>query len=186
MTRPRLATLALLIVLLGHGMVSPLGATGSLSEDTAVRFLLATIQAFRTAYVEHITERVKTAGIEAKEDWSTDDRAIMLPFQFVKMAAFEIKGETKNLEIGLVSLTPIYTANFPKTEAEVAALRTLTADPSKRILTFTDGKVFKGIAGDFAIEQSCADCHNHHPNATRRDFKKGDLMGAVVVRLKKL
>ena len=68
-------------------------------------------------------EHVRKAGIEPKEDWSQDKHAIMLPFQFVKLASAMIKG----FEIGLISFTPIYTSNFPKTEAEVNALKTLAA-----------------------------------------------------------
>jgi len=90
----------------------------------------------------------------------------------------------RDVDVGLVSLTPLNSAIFPKTEAEVARLKQLMADPDLNVLTFTDGKDFKGLAADFAIEQSCADCHNHHPNSIKKDFKNGDLMGAIVVRLK--
>ena len=52
------------------------------------------------------------------------------------------------------------------------------------MLTFVDGDQFKGLMADFAIEQACADCHNHHPNSPKKDFKKGDLMGAIIIRPK--
>jgi hypothetical protein len=155
------------------------------SKDLVVRYLLAAVQAFRSVYVEQVTERMKPVGIEPKEDWATDDHAVMLPFQFVKAAGQEMKTLIKGVDIGLISLSPLYSANFPKTEAEVEALKRLTADPKQKVLTFGEGKEYKGIAADFAIEQSCVDCHNHHPNSVRHDFKKGDLMGAVVVRLRK-
>ena len=51
-------------------------------------------------------------------------------------------------------------------------------------MTFKEGGQLKGMSADFAIVQSCADCHNNHPNATKTDFKKGDFMGAIVVRIK--
>jgi hypothetical protein len=162
----------------------PWSGLAEVSKDLVVRYLLSTIQAFRTVYVEQITERVSRAGMQPKEDWMKDDHAIMLPFQFVKMAGQEMKTLVKDVDIGLVSLTPLYTSNFPKTEAEVEALKKLMADPKHKVLTFVDGKEFKGLAADFAIEQSCADCHNHHPNSIKKDFTKGDMMGAVVVRLK--
>lgn len=170
---------------IGLWLILPLQGLAEVSRDLVVRYLLATVQAFRTVYVEHITERVKPLGVESKEDWMTDDHALMLPFQFVKVAGQEMKPLVKDVEIGLISLSPLYSSNFPKTEAEVAALKRLMAEPLLKILTFADGKDYKGIAADFAIEQSCADCHNHHPKSIRRDFKKGDLMGAVVVRLRK-
>lgn len=172
-------------VVLAAVLVVPLSGGAEVPKDLVVRYLLATVQAFRTVYVENITERVKQAGIPPKEDWMKDDHSIMLPFQFVKVAGQEMKTLVKDVDVGLVSLTPLYSSNFPKTEAEVEALKKLIDNPRLRVLTFTDGKDFKGLAADFAIEQSCADCHNHHPNSTKKDFKKGDVMGAIVVRLKR-
>jgi Protein of unknown function (DUF3365) len=166
-------------------LMVPLPGVAELSKELVVRYLLATVQAFRTVYVEQITERVRKDGILPKEDWMKDDHAVMLPFQFVKMAGQEMKSLVKDVDVGLVSLTPLYTSNFPKTEAEVSALKQLIADPKQKVVTFTDGKDFKGLAADFAIEQSCVNCHNDHPNSVKKDFKKGDVMGAIVVRLKK-
>ena len=134
----------------------PLAGIAEVSKDLVVRQLLATVHAFRTLYVENITERLQRVGIQPKEDWMRDDHAIMLPFQFVKVAGQEIKSLVKNVDVGLVSLTPLYSVNFPKTEAEVAALQKLMANPNLKVVTFTDGKEFKGISPDFAIEQSCA------------------------------
>jgi hypothetical protein len=54
------------------------------------------------------------------------------------------------------------------------------ADPNHKVLTCGDGKEFKGLAADVAIEQSCADCHKHQPNSV----KKGDLMVPIVIRLR--
>jgi hypothetical protein len=175
---------AILATVLVTATFATLGQAADLSQDSAVRYLLATIQAFRTVYTSQVVTRLEKLGIDAREDWSKDDHAIMLPFQFVKMAAMEMKTQARNIDVGLVSLAPLYSANFPKTEAEVTALKTLIADPTLKVITFTDGKDFKGLAADFAIEQSCADCHNHHPNSHKHDYKRGDLMGAVVVRLR--
>jgi uncharacterized protein DUF3365 len=166
-------------------LMAPLPGVAELSKELVVRYLLATVHAFRTVYVEQVTERVSKAGILPKEDWMKDDHAVMLPFQFVKMAGQEMKSLVKDVDVGLVSLTPLYSSNFPKTEAEVSALKQLIADPKQKVVTFADGKDFKGLAADFAIEQSCVDCHNTHPNSVKKDFMKGDLMGAIVVRLKK-
>ena len=58
------------------------------------------------------------------------------------------------------------------------------ATGKKKVITFQDGNYFKGMSADFAIAQSCADCHNKHPNTTRKDWKKGDFMGAIIVRMK--
>nr|MBI3613833.1 DUF3365 domain-containing protein [Nitrospirota bacterium] len=147
--------------------------------DLVARYVLETVRAFRSAYVLHVVEHTKDVGIAPKEDWVKNAHAIPLPAQFVKTAGSDLD----TFEIGIIGLTPIYTSNLPKTDAEAEALKGLMADSSKKIITFSDGKQFKAMAADFAVSQSCADCHNRHPESRWRNFKKGDVMGAIVVRL---
>jgi hypothetical protein len=121
------------------------------------------------------------AGITPRENWQADDHAVMLNAQFVKAVGAEIK----SFELGLIGTTPLYPSNRPKTQAEADALKKMENDPELKVLTFADGNQFKGLAADYAIVQGCVDCHNSHPNATRKNFKQGDLMGAIVVRIKR-
>jgi len=168
-------------LLLGYGC-SGVGAFHSGGKDhreQTVRYLLAMAKGFRTVYTQGIVEQAKRAGITSKEEWANDDHAVMLPAQFIKAAGFEIK----EYELGLIGLTPIYKTNLPKTSAEEEALRRFLADPSLQVLTFTDGLQVKGLAPDFATTQACADCHNGHSQSPKKDFRQGDLMGAIVVRL---
>ena len=149
------------------------------SLEMAARYVLQTVQAFRAAYVLHVVEHVREGGVTPKEDWTKNAHAIPLPAQFVKAAGADIS----DFEIGIIGLTPIYKTNLPKTQAETEALMKLTTDRSTRIITFTDGKQFKGVASDLAVVQSCVDCHNNHPDSSWRNFKKGDVMGAIIVRM---
>lgn len=154
--------------------------TGSADpRDRAARAVLATTKAFRTVYSQAVVERAKKAGVAAKEDWTKDDHAVMLPAQFIKAAGFELT----DFELGLIGATPLYSANLPKTTAEAEALKRFAANPDVKILTFADGNQFKGLAADFAIAQACADCHNAHPQSPRKDFRQGDLMGAIIIRM---
>jgi hypothetical protein len=147
--------------------------------DLAVRYVLETAKAFRTVYSKTIVEQADKVGVKPGEQWATDPHTIMLPAQFVKAAGAEIT----DFELGLIGLTPISKSNLPKTQAEADALKRMTADPDLKSLTFADGNQFKGLSADYAIVQACADCHNSHPNSPRKDFRQGDLMGAIVVRL---
>jgi len=160
------------------------GQAETISKADAVQYLLAAIKAFRTVYVRDVIEHLTEAGVQPKEHWIKDHHAIMLPFSFVKVAGLVAQGEVNDLEMGIISLTPIYSSNFPQTQAEVNALKTLVNHPNQGILTFQDGDQFKGIAGDFGFSQVCIDCHNHHPSSPKNDFKKGDLMGAIIIRLR--
>ncbi|MBM4122438.1 MAG: DUF3365 domain-containing protein [Nitrospira sp.] len=161
------------------GLSVPAGQAQDVTLDMAARYILETVKAFRTAYVINIVERVKESGVQSKEEWIKDAHAIPLPAQFVKAAGADIS----SFEIGLIGLTPVYKSNLPKTQAETDALTQLATDRQLSVLTFADGKQFKGVSADIAIVQSCVDCHNNHPNSPWRNFKKGDLMGAIVVRL---
>lgn len=167
---------------IGAGVVG-LVLWGSVAQaetyELVARYVLETVRAFRSAYVLHVVEHTKEVGITPKEDWVKNAHAIPLPAQFVKTAGSDLE----TFEIGIIGLTPIYKSNLPKTDAETEALKSLMADPSKKIITFSDGKQFKAMAADFAVSQSCADCHNGHPESRWRNFKKGDVMGAIVVRL---
>jgi len=168
----------MMLTLAAFVVAVPLALAADVSQEVMTKYILATVKAFRTVYAKSIVEQAKKAGVKPNENWTKDDHAIMLPAQFVKAAGAELK----DFELGLIGLTPIYKSNLPKTEAETDALKKMMANPDQKIMTFTDGTQFKGLAGDFAIAQSCADCHNQHPSSPKKDFKQGDLMGAIVVR----
>ena len=149
-----------------------------ISQETAAKYILATAKAFRTVYATNIIGQAKKAGVKPNENWTKDDHAIMLPAQFLKAAGAELK----DFELGLVGLQPLYKENAPKTPAEAEALKKLTKG---QVVTFEDGGQFKGMAADVAIVKSCADCHNAHPSTTKKDWKEGDMLGAIVVRFNK-
>lgn len=172
---------ASIATLMAMVLAAPLVLAADLSQDQVARYLLATAKAFRSVYAREIVEEAKRAGVKPAENWKENDHGIMLPAQFIKAAGAEIK----DFELSLIGLTPIYKSNLPKTKAEADALKKLAAQPDLKVITFADGDQFKGLSADFAIAQGCADCHNTHPSSPKKDFKKGDLMGAVVVRLHK-
>ena len=151
------------------------------SFELTARYILEVVKAFRTAYVLKVVEHAKDGGIRPNEEWQTDSHFIPLPAQFVKAAGDQLD----NFEIGLIGLTPVNQANFPKTQAETDALLQLMKNRERSVATFVDGDQFKAISADLALVQSCVECHNHHPKATRRDFRRWDVMGGLVVRLKR-
>ena len=36
---------------------------------------------------------------------------------------------------------------------------------------------------DKALSPACVSCHNEHPKSARKDWKQGDVMGGLVVRV---
>jgi hypothetical protein len=151
------------------------------SFELTARYILEVVKAFRTAYVLKVVEHARDGGVKPNEDWQKDSHFIPLPAQFVKAAADQLD----NFEIGLIGLNPVNQANYPRTQAESDALIQLMKNRERSVTTFVEGDQFKAISADLALVQSCVDCHNHHPKATRRDFKRWDVMGGLVVRLKR-
>lgn len=167
--------------ILAVGLAVPMVFAAEFSRDAAARYILATAKAFRTVYSKQIVAQAAKSNVKPDENWTKDDHSIMLPAQFLKAAGSELK----DFELSLIGLTPIYKENLPKTKAEEEALKKLAANPATGILTFEDGNQFKGVAADLAIADSCVTCHNAHPTSAKKDFKKGDIMGAIVVRFNK-
>ena len=167
------------IVSVGTIMVFSGSYAADMTKDLATQYILATAKAARTVYVKSIISNAKKGGVKPNENWMKEDHSIMLPAQFVKAVGSQIK----DFELTLVGTDPLYPSNAPKTDKEKAVLVELAKGKTK-VMTFQDGNQFKGMSADFAIVQGCADCHNQHPKTTKTDWKKGDFMGAIVVRMK--
>ena len=128
---------------------------------------------------EFVLADAKKGGVSAKEGWVKDDHGIMLPAQFVK----EIGKELREFEVGLLGTDPLYASNAAKSPKEKEMLAAL-ASGKEQVITGEDGGKTIGMSADYAIVDSCASCHNEHPKTTKKDWKKGDFMGAIVVRMK--
>ena len=179
---PRIGTCAVLLtIVLASGPAQPSFGAADGPEEQAVKAILETVRAFRTVYSKGVIEQVRKAGLTPKENWASEDHAVMLNAQFVKAVGAEIK----DFELGLVGVAPLYPSNRPQSQAESDALQKLQSNRELKVITFADGDRIKGLAADHAIVQGCADCHNSHPNSTKKNFKQGDLMGAIVVRIRK-
>ena len=169
------------ILMIGLLLVLPTGQAADMTKGKAIEMVLATVKAARTVYVKGVLADSKKGGMKGNEDWVKDDHGIMLPAQFVK----EIGKEIRDFELGIVGTDPLYASNAAKTPKEKEMLAELAKMKKPgSMVTGKDGGKTIGMSADFAIVQGCADCHNNHPKTTKKDWKKGDFMGAIVVRMK--
>ena len=166
------------VAVLGLLLIMPAGYAGDISKGKAAEMVLATVKAARTVFVKGVLADAKKGGIKGNEDWVKDDHGIMLPAQFVK----EIGKEIRSFELGLLGTDPLYASNAAKSPKEKEMLAALAG--GKKMITDEDGGRTIGMSADFAIVQGCADCHNNHAKTTKKDWKKGDFMGAIVIRFK--
>jgi hypothetical protein len=149
--------------------------------------LFAIMSADRTVYSNQVVYRLQDVEevIKASEQWH-DKKALPLPAQMFRMSAGLVAKQTDAFSFALLSKWPINKESAPKTEVEVAGLDSVAKNPSKPFYggeTVGDVEYFTAVYADVAVSPSCVTCHNAHEESPRNDFKAGDVMGGVVIRI---
>jgi hypothetical protein len=147
--------------------------------------LHSVMAADRTVYTKLIVNRLqnKEKVIKASEHWE-DEKALVLPAQMFRYGAESVAENGAKFSYSLLSLWPVNKQNNAKTPVEKEGLQAiLKGDPYYKTETLGGKKYFTAIYPDKAVAQACISCHNGHKDSPRTDFKMGDVMGGVVVRL---
>jgi hypothetical protein len=149
--------------------------------------LHAVMEADRTVYTRNVVNRLQNDEkiIKASEHWQ-DDKALPLPAQMFRMGSELAAKKNADFSYALLSMWPVNTQNAPKTEAEKAGLQAVVDKPGENYYTnetLGDRTYFTAVYPDVAVAQACIVCHNGHKESPRSDFKMGDVMGGVVVRI---
>jgi hypothetical protein len=157
--------------------------TDMVSSEKVAAFIHAVLEANRNNYTENIVSKLQRDGIEAHEHWK-DERGVPLPAQFLMETGRLVALKDMNFSFRLASLTPVYVWNGPNSDLERQGLAAVQKDPDRPFyghLTKNGVRYFQAIYADRAVSTACVDCHNHHPNSPRRDFKLNDVMGGIVI-----
>ena len=147
------------------------------------------IRAHRTTYAKLIVQRLANEEevIEVSGHWK-DDAALLLPAQMFRETAELVNADNDlGLSYSLLSLWPISAQNNAKTETEKQGMQLVVDHPEQAFYgeeTLGGSKYFTAIYPDLAVSEACVSCHNDSKDSPRDDFKLGDVMGAVVIRIK--
>ena len=146
----------------------------------------------RTIYTRKIVNRLvkKEKVIKASEHFE-DDKALVLPAQMFRFGAEMVKQRSENMpdvnfSYSLQSLWPINKQNAPKTDAEKEGLKFVADNKGKNFYTeevLGGQKYFTAVYADTGVAPVCISCHNDHKDTPKTDFKIGDVMGGVVIRI---
>jgi len=181
-------------VVIGLGAVSVLTACGGgtetkggISPQTMADSLHMVMASDRAVYTKLIVNRLvkDEKVIKASEHWK-DDKALVLPAQMFRYGAEMVTEKGANFNYSLLSEWPINSQNSPKTEIEKTGLKFIAANPGKNYYSeekLGDKTYFTAIYADTGIAPACVSCHNDHKDSPRTDFKLGDVMGGVVIRI---
>lgn len=164
----------------------------SISPKTMADALHLVMDSDRTVYTKKIVNRLakKEKVIKASEHFE-DDKALVLPAQMFRFGAELVekraaKNPDVNFSYSLQSLWPINSQNAPKTDVEKAGLDFVAKNKGENYYseeTLGGKKYFTAVYADKAVAPVCVSCHNDHKDTPRRDFKLGDVMGGVVIRI---
>lgn len=158
-----------------------------ISPQTMTDALHAVMAADRTVYTKLIVNRLQNEEklIKATEHWK-DDKSLVLPAQMFRYGAEEVAKTNKNFSYSLLSTWPVNKQNAPRTPAEKNGLLAVEKEPTKAFYTTEElggKKYFTAVYADRAVAPACVTCHNGHKDSPRTDFKIGDTMGGVVIRV---
>lgn len=141
----------------------------------------------RTVYTRVIVNRLTLQDkvITASEHFE-DDKALALPAQMFRFGSEMVASKTQDFQYSLQSLWAVNKQNMPRTDLEKKGLAFISENPGERFYgeeTLGGVKYFTAVYPDVAVAQACVSCHNDHADSPRRDFKMGDVMGGVVIRI---
>ncbi len=149
--------------------------------------LHAIMESDRTVYTRLIVNRLQNEEkvIKASEHWK-DEKALVLPAQMFRYGSEMVAEKDPGFSYSLLSLWPVNKQNAAKTPIEKKGLEAVAKDSSKPFYAeevLGGKKFFTAVYADKAIARACISCHNDHKDSPRRDFKMGETMGGVVLRL---
>jgi len=143
----------------------------------------------RAVYTKNVVNRLvkDEKVIKASEHW-VEDKALPLPAQMFRMGAEVTASKDAFFSYSLQSLWPINKSNAAgQTDVEKAGLQFVAdnggTEPYYSEEVLGDQKYFTAVYADVAVAPVCVSCHNEHKDSPKTDFKLGDVMGAVVIRV---
>ena len=148
--------------------------------------LHAVMEADRAVYAREVVQRLQDQeGVIRASEHFRDDKALPLPAQMFRMGAETARRSQPGFTYALLSPWPINKQNAPRTEVEKAGLRKAVETGQSSYATESLGgeRYVTAVYPDKAVAEACVACHNEHRDSPRRDFKVGEAMGGIVIRI---
>ena len=103
-----------------------------------------------------------------------------------RMGAEMVTEKNVGFTYSLLSLWPVNKQNKAKTKLEQEGLKFVADHPEKNFYgeeKLGNTMYYTAVYPDKAVAPACIECHNNHKDTPRQDFKLGDVMGGVVIRI---
>jgi len=158
---------------------------GGIAPQKMTDALYSVISADRTVYTREVVNRLQNEKVIKATEHFKDEKALPLPAQMLRMGAEIVQKADKGFTYALLSEWPINRQNAPVTDVEKKGLKQVATsqNPYYAEEKLGDKKYFTAVYPDKAVADACVTCHNDNPDSPRSDFKLGDVMGGVVIRI---
>jgi len=142
--------------------------------------LHAVIAADREVYSKYFEQH------RAAEESANRSSQLPIPAHLLRQASEAVQQKGAEFHYVLRSLWPINPKNGPETDKEKEGLKFVVDHPEANFYSEESlgGRLyFTAVYPDRAGAASCVDCHNQHKDSPKKNFKQGDIMGGMVVRV---
>ena len=148
--------------------------------------LHAVIAADREIYAREVVQRLaEDKSLKLLDPEKTNGHP-PLPAHMLRRASESVQQKGAEFHYILRSLWPINAKDAPETATEKAGLQYLLDHPDSNYYaeeSLGGRRYFTAVYPDRAIVPACVECHNRHPASPKGDFKEGDLIGGLIVRV---
>jgi len=179
--------IVLSVVLLSGLSTGAVALAAGITPQSMADALHMVLDTDRTVYTKLIVNRLQNEEkvIKASEHWK-ENKALVLPAQMFRAGAEMVRDKGATFSYSLLSLWPVNKQNKARTDVEKTGLKYVVDNKGKNYYAeekLGGKKYFTAIYPDYASAPACVTCHNDHKDSPKHDFKIGDVMGAVVIRL---
>ncbi len=141
---------------------------------------------------QHITDAVRAVIASDREVYAriaaerAADKSLPSPCELFRLSSEATASKGVEFSYVLRSLQPVRPRNAPETGVEKKGLELVAVQPGQPHYAeeLLGGRwSFTAVYPDIAVNQSCVSCHNQLPDSPKKDYKVGDVMGGVVIRV---
>ena len=178
--------MALIVAMLAWNGFSLKEAALEQAGLAAASTALKSAEEARMFYAREIVPKAKGKGLHIQPDFKGKEDAIPVPATLIRALADSDKSGNG---LRLYSRQPFAFRKGDETRLdafEEEALAWLEKNPSgtfHRIERRDGMPVMRLAKADIMVNETCTTCHNSHPDSPRRDWKVGDVRGALAVSI---
>ena len=176
--------MALIVVMLAWNGLALKDAALEQAGLAAASSALKSAEEARMFYAREIVPKAGAKGVQIKHDFKGRDDTIPVPATLIRALADSDKSGNG---LRLYSRQPFAFRKGEETRLdpfEEEALAWLEKNPGgtfHRIERRDGVPVMRLAKADIMVSETCTTCHNGHPDSPRRDWKVGDVRGALAV-----